>query len=119
GCMGGYSKCNITFKLQYRVGGTNYSLGSWKELYGGGITTIDIDLSSLAGQKVEFILRTVCSNKYPSSAQGFWLTPRIINLPTSTSTPTATATVTPTITDTPMPTETPTETPTPTDTPVP
>jgi hypothetical protein len=119
GCMGGYSKCNITFKLQYRVGGTNYSLGSWKELYGGGITTIDIDLSSLAGQKVEFILRTVCSNKYPSSAQGFWVTPRIINLPTNTSTPTATATVTPTITDTPMPTETPTETPTPTDTPVP
>lgn len=126
GCMGGYAKCNITFKLQYRAGGTNYSLGSWKELYGGGITSIDIDLSSLAGQKVEFILRTIASNNYPSSAQGFWLTPRIINLPpaatpTNTSSPTATATATPTPTDTPTPTptETPTETPTPTDTPVP
>jgi hypothetical protein len=124
GCMGGYSKCNITFKLLYRVGGTNHQLGSWQELYGGGTTKIDVDLSSLAGQKVEFILRTVCSNKYPSSAQGFWQTPRIVYIkPPSTATPTATTTPTATLTPTPTdtPTSTPTETPTstPTETPVP
>ncbi len=124
GCMGGYSKCNITFKLLYRVSGTNQTLGSWQELYGGGTTTIDVDLSSLAGMKVEFILRTVCSNKYPSSAQGFWQTPRIVYIkPASTTTPTATSTPTPTFTPTPTetPTSTPTKTPTPTptDTPVP
>ncbi len=124
GCLGGYSKCNITFKLLYRVSGSNHTLGTWQELYGGGTTKIDIDLSSLAGQKVEFILRTIISNNYPSSAQGFWQTPRIIYIkpaltatPTATSTPTTTFTPTPTETPTSTPTETPT--PTPTDTPAP
>jgi len=113
GCMGGYSKCNVTFKLLYRIAGVNHNLGSWQELYGGGTTAIDIDLSPLAGQKVEFILRTVCSNNYPSSAQGFWQTPRIVYVKPA-ATPTATASVTPS--STPTDTSTPTETLTPTST---
>jgi hypothetical protein len=116
GCISGYPKCNVTFKLQYRIGsGSNQTLGTWKEQYGGGITTINVDLSPLAGQNVQFILRMASTNNYPESAQGFWMNPRITyiqptQVPTATFTPTFTAT--PTDTEVP-PSETPTETPTP------
>lgn len=102
GCMGGYSRCNVTFKLLYRIG-TNpvQTLGSWKELSGGGITTIDVNLSALQGQSVQFILRMTSSNNYPESAHGFWMTPRIKNILPTPLPPTA-------IPDTATPTETPT-----------
>ena len=81
GCMGGYPSCNITFKLLYRIGDDpNQVLGTWQEIYGDGIASLDVDLSHLAGQKVEFILRTICSNDSPSNAQGFWMTPGIENI---------------------------------------
>jgi len=115
GCIGGYAKCNVTFKLLYQIGDNpNQSLGSWKELYGGGISTIDVDLSHLAGEKVKFILRVMCGNNTPSAAQGFWMTPRIVYVkPASTTTPVPTLTATATPTDTPTPSETPTPTETP------
>jgi len=127
GCISGYPNCNMTFKLQYQIGQDPIQgLGSWKELYGGGITSVDVDLSSLAGQKVKLILRAVVGNNSPSSAQGFWMHPRIIYIkpaPTVTPSPTASPTVTPSgtpiPTDTPLPTDTPvpTDTQTPTETP--
>ena len=105
GCIVGYPKCNVTFKLLYRVGNDSHqSLGTWKELYGGGITTIDVDLSDLAGQSVQFVLRMTSTNNYPASAQGFWMTPRISYIK-PTTTPTATATFTPTPTETDVPPE--------------
>jgi hypothetical protein len=79
GCMGGYPKCNMTFSLNYRIGnGPVQTLGSWKEVSGGGITSIDVNLSKLAGKKVRLILRADC-NKNPDAAQGFWMEPRIVN----------------------------------------
>jgi hypothetical protein len=114
GCIGGYTKCNVTFKLHYQIGERPHqSLGSWKELYGGGITTIDVDLSHLAGEKVKFILRVVVSNNTPSAAQGFWMVPRIVYVkPVSTATPLPTLTATVIPTETPAPSETATATPT-------
>lgn len=116
GCVGGYTKCNVTFKLLYQIGNNPYkSLGSWQELYGGGITTIDVDLSHLKGEEVKFILRVVCSNNTPSAAQGFWMTPRIVYVkpaPTGTPLPTFTSTATPSETPTPSATPAPTEAPT-------
>ncbi len=112
GCIGGYAKCNVVFQLLYRNSeGVNQSLGSWKELYGGGITTINIDLSSLAGQEVRFILRMFATNNYPDNAQGFWLTPRIEYIkPIPTHSPTPS--LVPTLTETTVPPEeTPTDTP--------
>jgi hypothetical protein len=107
GCIGNYPKCNITFKLLYRIGNSsNQELGSWQELYGGGTTAIDVDLSHLAGQKVQFILRTVCTNNNPDHAQGFWKTPRITYIqPLPTHTPTMTASPSPTPTETSTPVE--------------
>jgi hypothetical protein len=122
GCMGGYTKCNVSYMLLYQLGNKpDQSLGSWKVRYGEGLTDIDVDLSHLAGKKVNFILRVTNINNNPSAAQGFWRIPRIVYVqpkPTNTPSPTATATSTPT--GTPVPTETPipTETPNPTVTPV-
>lgn len=80
GCISGNTNCNITFKLLYNTGsGPNITLGTWKEIYGGGITKINVDLSSLAGEEVQFILRAVTSNNSPEDANGFWLIPRIVN----------------------------------------
>ena len=80
GCIGGNTNCNITFKLLYSTGtGANEFLGTWQELYGGGTTQIDVDLSPLAGEQVQFILRLVATNTHPEDANGFWLIPRIIN----------------------------------------
>jgi hypothetical protein len=109
GCISGYPKCNVTFKLLYKIGSDpNKGLGSWKELYGGGTTNIDVDLSALAGQDVQFILRMTCSNNYPDSAQGFWMTPRIIYIkPTPTPTAIPTDTAVPTPSDTVAPPDTP------------
>jgi hypothetical protein len=79
GCMGGYSKCNMIFSLRYRIGNNPVqTLGTWKEVNGGGITAIDIDLSQLAGKKIHLILRAE-SNKNPDAAQGFWMVPVIVN----------------------------------------
>jgi hypothetical protein len=109
GCISGYPKCNVTFKLLYKIGtDPNQNLGSWKELYGGGTTNIDVDLSALAGQNVQFILRMICTNNYPDSAQGFWMTPRIIFIkPTPTPTAVPTDTAVPTPSDTVAPADTP------------
>ena len=80
GCINGNTNCNITFKLLYNTGsGPNITLGTWKELYGGGITKINVDLSALAGEQVQFILRAVVSNNSPEDANGVWLIPRIVN----------------------------------------
>ena len=115
--------CNVIFRLQYQIdGGDVKTLGSWNEAYEGNYSSVDIDLGSLAGNKVKFILMATTNG---SSDQDFalWFAPRITRLgspPTATSaptnTPTATATRRPTRTPTRTPTATPTSTATPTET---
>jgi hypothetical protein len=119
--------CNVIFRLQYQIGGGDVkTLGSWNEAYEGKYYAVDIDLSSLAGSNVKFILM-VGSNGSFDHDYALWLAPRITRLgtppptPTKTYTPTpsatatasATATPTATLTATPTETSTPTETPTP------
>jgi hypothetical protein len=77
GCMDASPNCNVTFQLNYSAnGGPVYNLGSWTELYDGGHTRIDADLSGLAGQSVEMIL-TVLDNNSSSDDRAFWLSPRL------------------------------------------
>ena len=127
GCLKDSQGCEVTFTLDYILpNGTVRNLGQWYEVYDGNITTIRVDLSSLAGNPVQFILLVTAVNN-PSKANAFWFVPSVRHVaptPTSTATrppntPTATLTVTasptlspPTFTATASPT---TETP-PTDT---
>jgi hypothetical protein len=77
GCLDDSQGCNVTFSLDYRDDGNSIqNLGTWREVYDGQITRIDLDLSNLAGQNVSFILR-VDVDRNPEAANAFWFAPRI------------------------------------------
>jgi hypothetical protein len=142
-CLNRADDCDVLFRLQYQIGqGTIRTLGQWYEVYEGGNYPISIDLSSLRGERVKFIL-TVLANGTSHEDFAIWVLPRITRqsstpptatppsasatstststvtatatvtaTPTNTATATATATVTSTATATPTSTDTPTATPT-------
>jgi hypothetical protein len=121
-CQYKATKCDVIFRLEYRNNGQVKTLGSWHEAYEGNYYPIDLDLSSLAGETVKFIL-VVSANGGNNNDYALWLNPHIVRqgnqpptqtpsiTPTFTFTPSATATLTPTATSTE--TATPTSTPTP------
>ncbi len=134
-CLHRADDCDVILRLQYQIGNGNIrTLGQWHEIYEGGNYPISIDLSSLRGERVKFIL-TVLANGTSHEDFALWILPRITRQsstpPTATSaasatststvtttpTATATATTTPTATATATATATPTSTATPTDTP--
>lgn len=76
-CIGGAEKCDVIFRLSYRVGeGQDILIWEGREIHDGSFTTIDIDLTALAGFDVKFIL-SVLANGAPDGDQAFWLLPRI------------------------------------------
>ncbi len=78
GCLDGAKDCQATFRLRYRVGGGQVAtLAEWDEKYDGKWTHIDLDLSPLAGQSVQFIL-SVRAHQGGEEARVFWLAPRIM-----------------------------------------
>jgi hypothetical protein len=128
GCMEKANDCDVNYRLQYQIGnGSIRTLGQWREVYEGGSYAITVDLSSLSGEKVKFIL-TVHANGSSHEDYAIWINPRITRLstnpPTATFTATkpapsatatatnlpATATWTATATNTPTATATPTAT---------
>ncbi len=85
GCLLNSPGCDVTFTLDYRrADGVVVNLGVWREVYDGLTTTINIDLSSLAGQAVQFMLG-VQNLGDPLAANAFWLTPHIQNTPPASS----------------------------------
>jgi hypothetical protein len=128
GCEYNAINCNVRFQLDYQIGtGSIHNLAKWSEDYDGNYNAVEIDLSSLAGKSVNFIL-SVYAHGTPNGDRALWLRPRLVR-PTPTSTPTHTRTPaptrTPTSTHTPAPSNTltpsstPTQTPTPSNTPEP
>jgi hypothetical protein len=115
-CQYKSKKCDVIFRLDYRNNNQVKTLGTWHEIYEGRFYPVDLDLSSLAGETVKFIL-VVSSNGPHKDDNAVWLSPHIIRQgtppsPTSTPTPsrTPTSTATPTGTSTGTPTITPTST---------
>jgi hypothetical protein len=77
GCLEGYERCQVIFQLKYQIGdGPILDLGRWDEDYDETTTDVDVDLSSLAGQKVKFILM-VKADGSPREDAAFWLVPHI------------------------------------------
>lgn len=130
GCQYKANDCDMIFRLEYQIGSNpKRTLGQWREVYEGQFYPINIDLSSLNGENVKFIL-SVHANGNSHEDFALWINPRISRhssqpptatftsapptatqpsaTPTTTSTATATATSTPTATatDTPTPTAT-------------
>jgi hypothetical protein len=134
GCLYEANDCDMIFRLQYQIGnGSVRTLGQWREVYEGQFYPINIDLSTLNGENVKFIL-SVLANGSSHEDFALWINPRITRQssqpptatftnappttavpPTSTATQTATATPTQTVTATATPTST--ATPTATNTP--
>lgn len=124
-CQYGASGCDVFFRLDYQIdNGPINTLQAFHERYEGLSFNIDLDLASLAGQNVKFIL-TVLSNGSPAGDRAMWVGPHIYRpggfggAAPATSTPTAMPTLIPTETPTPMPLPTDTPVPLPSETPTP
>jgi hypothetical protein len=86
GCEDKAADCNVRFQLDYQVdNGDVKTLGTWDEVYDRHFTSVTVDLSSLAGKNVRFIL-TVLAKGSASGDRAQWLLPRITRL-TPTATP--------------------------------
>lgn len=130
-CQYNATKCNVVFRLDYKDNGQIKTFASWAEAYEGKYYPVDLDLGSLAGRTLKFIL-VVTANGGNNQDLAIWLNPHIVrqgNAPTATFTQQPTITFTPTLTFTPTTTltatatetatVTPTSTETPTSTPTP
>lgn len=67
---------NAKFQLNYREGGTLKPFKEWTETCDGNMNTIDLDLSSLAGKTVEFVL-AVLANGSAGQDWAVWVKPQI------------------------------------------
>ncbi|HEX9018453.1 MAG TPA: NBR1-Ig-like domain-containing protein [Anaerolineaceae bacterium] len=78
GCAYQATACDVHFQLDYQIsGGSIQTLKVWHEVDDGKINPLDVDLSSLAGKNVNFIL-TILANGAPTQDRAQWLAPRII-----------------------------------------
>ncbi|MCK6539099.1 MAG: hypothetical protein L6Q26_03485 [Anaerolineales bacterium] len=94
GCESGATNCYVVFRLEYQAGADPIKTfwGPFLERYEGNVFNVDVDLSSLAGKDVKFIL-TVLSAGSPVGDRAVWVGPRVFR-PSSGSSPTATPTLT-------------------------
>jgi hypothetical protein len=77
-CPPDIDNCLVNFLLQYQTDdGQVKELQSWKEANDGLISRADVDLSSLAGKKVKFILTLRAGRDYEKGEGGLWLNPGI------------------------------------------
>jgi len=77
GCGYQADNCDVTFRLDYQIGsGDVQVLKSWREKYDKAFVNVSVDLSSLAGKDVKFIL-TVLTNGASTDDVAQWLQPRI------------------------------------------
>ena len=77
GCLFDAKNCDVKFSLIYSAdGGADQVLQEWNQTYTGNFSSVDLDLSSLAGKSVIFTLK-VTVNSGADQAQAFWLKPRL------------------------------------------
>ncbi len=68
---------NAKFQLNYKEGtGTPKSLGEWTDTCDGVLKDIDVDLSSIAGKSVQFIL-AVLANGPATQDSAVWVSPQV------------------------------------------
>jgi hypothetical protein len=80
GCMDDSQDCDLVFRLYYRIDDGNLqTLWEVREVYDDNLTRVDVDLSSLEGEQVQFVL-AVLANGSPEDDRAFWLVPRIVDV---------------------------------------
>ncbi len=126
GCQSGATSCYVTYQLNYQVGdGPVQTFWSFRERFEGLVYSVNLDLSSLAGKNVKFILKVLASGE-AGGDRALWSGPRITRTgagaataTTAPATATATATSVPPTSVPATSTATSTATATPTSTPIP
>jgi len=105
-CEANAVTCSALFRVSYQDA-SNALVDLWAvgEFHDQKYTKIDIDLSSLAGKKIKFILDVTPLNSEPNNSV-FWASPGIYRESPPTSTPTTVPSATYTATFTPPPTVT-------------
>ena len=78
GCVDDSKDCHVKISLRYRIKGTDdeIELGEWIEKNDNDVTLIDIDLSSLDGEEVIFVL-DVSHRGDSDDNRMFWFVPSI------------------------------------------
>ena len=90
------TSCYVAFRLDYELGGTIRTFwGPFLERYEGRFYEVNVDLSSLAGKDVKFIL-TVLSAGVATGDRALWVGPHIYRVGASPATPSTPATTAPT-----------------------
>jgi hypothetical protein len=85
GCLDASPGCNVVFRLDFNTpDGVTTELGSWREIYDGLTTEINIDISHHRGKSGNFVL-SVRNLGSPESADAVWIAPRVQNMPPSTT----------------------------------
>lgn len=78
GCEYDNPGCNLIFELRYQIsGGRIRTLANWHEVYDAQYRSINVNLSDLAGYRVNFILY-IENNGTALNNRGLWLMPRIM-----------------------------------------
>jgi hypothetical protein len=81
------TSCYVAFRLDYELGGTIRTFwGPFLERYEGRFYNVDVDLSSLAGKDVKFIL-TVLAAGVTTGDRALWVGPHIYRVGASPATP--------------------------------
>jgi hypothetical protein len=77
-CTAGLPRCSVTYELLYQEFGTSNvtSLGTWNKVNDQTFLPIDVDLSTLDGKEIIFILR-VYSQADPTDDFAQWMAARI------------------------------------------
>lgn len=108
-CQYNATSCYVVFRLDYQIGdAAPKTFWTFGEKYEGQYFQTNLDLSSLAGQDVKFIL-TVMAGTYASGDRAVWVAPRIYRAGMTSSSvapPTATATLSAPTATTPAGTDT-------------
>ena len=83
-CEYGATNCYVAFRLDYQTGTDPIKIfwGPFLERYEGGVYNVDLDLSSLAGKDIKFIL-TVLSAGSTAGDRAVWVGPYIYRAGTS------------------------------------
>ncbi|MCW5877183.1 MAG: hypothetical protein KIS85_09960 [Anaerolineales bacterium] len=79
GCFKNNPNCRLTFKLSaIRPNGNEVVLGTWDERFDNLSHTVNVNLSSLAGTEVRFVLTVEAGNQNYGQANGYWFLPQIV-----------------------------------------
>lgn len=76
-CMNDSPECDVQFRLSYRIGdGEIKTIEKWNERYDGKFSSISLDLTSLAGKEIKFILEVRARDLFDQDS-ALWLHPSI------------------------------------------